>query len=94
LSCTHIQQTEPYSTVLSNPRAACGPPTDFKDSVLAKFVKHNIMCKQSSKRQNLTSHLTISTQIKFFKFIKYTVLNPQVRETESNNYIASFKLAS
>jgi len=39
--------------------------------------------------------LTISTQIKFLTFIKYTVLNPQVRENvmQSNNYIASFKLA-
>src|SRR6218665_3066160 len=43
----------------------CGPP------VLAKFVRNNIMCKKSSKRQNLTSHLIILTQIKFFKFIKY-----------------------
>src|SRR6218665_443678 len=53
---------------------SCGPP------VLAKFVRNNIMCKISSKRQNLTSHLTISTQIKFFKFIKYMVLNPQIVE--------------
>jgi len=28
----------------------------------------------------LTLHLTISTQIKFLKLIKYTVFNPQVRE--------------
>src|SRR6218665_1379576 len=56
------------------PRAACGPP------VLGKFVRNNIMRKKSSKRQNLTLHLTISTQMKFWKFIKYTVLNPQIRE--------------
>ena len=51
-----------------------GPP------MLAKFLKN--MCKISSKTQNLTLHLTISTQIKFLKFIKYrpTVLNPQVRK--------------
>jgi len=48
--------------------------------VLAKFVRNNSVCKKSSKRQNLTQRLTISTQIKFFKFIKYTVLNPQVKE--------------
>jgi len=53
---------------------SCCPP------VLAKFVRNNIMCKKSSRRQNLTWHLTISTQIKFFKFIKYMVLNPQVTE--------------
>ena len=65
--------------VLFNPHAArrlisCGLP------VLAKFVRNNIMRKKSSKRQNLTWNLTISTQIKFFKFIKYMVLNSQVRE--------------
>src|SRR6218665_1620715 len=66
-----------------------GPP------VLTKFVRN--LCEKSCRRQHLTLQLTISTQIKFFKFIKYrpTVLNPQVRENvmQSNNYLASLKLA-
>ena len=58
--------------------------------------KKKIMCKKSSKRQNLSWHLTISTQIQFFKFIKYTILNTQVRENvmECNQItISSFKSA-
>jgi len=51
---------------------SCGPP------VLTKFVRN--LCEKSGKRQKLTLDFTVSKQIKFFKFIKYTILNPQVRE--------------
>ena len=64
--------------VLSNPR-----PADWFHAArqcCLNFLEIILCVKKSSKRQNSTWHLTISTQIKFLKFIKYMVLNPQIRE--------------
>jgi len=64
---------------------SCGPP------LLAKIVRNNIMFKKSCKRQNLPRHLTISTQIKLFKFIKIYYTQPTSKRKcnvmQSNNYI-------
>src|SRR6218665_430738 len=54
--------------------------------ICLEFVLSRPSCQLAKvlKKQTLVafyvSDLTISTQIKFFKFIKYMVLNPQVRE--------------
>jgi len=52
----------------------------FIDFARAGPVGWKVIWKLSGPDFKSSPPLTISTQIKFFKFMKYTLLNPQVRE--------------